>query len=610
MTALTRPRIQRKIRRQSVLSDITIRDFSGGLNVADNDLNLTTKFATISQNVIRAVDGSLTIRPGTELFSDVVGYMDSIINMEYFRNHIIVVGNNGKVVRVDGLGNVVEIWSDDWADNLAGNPTGWDATTFCSFARYNGSLTIHNGINKPISVEPDLSVTYVQDRAIGTNAFTPVGRYSHTQGRYLVIAGDPDASSTIHISGTDTTTFVGDSLTDAVSIDLGSRVTVGEVEIKGIGSYRNQLVVVFEEMILPLTLGVFSGDDHSPTFGDEIEESGTISHRTLQSVGDDLLFADLNGVSSVRRAALTTSIKSEKFSHLIDPLLQTTFDNVVDSDDGILVAEDEVFSVFDTQAGNYMLFVPNEIGNITETVCYTFKKIDKLKIAAWTEWRDWNFKAACRSQLKRVFFADRKRPTLIWRMGEEHHKNVTDSNNISVDYKGYEETFSDGTAFIDGHGWTPVADIEKSGVPIRWTWELPWSDNDTRFNVKSSRYINFDTQGEGRFTCDMFVDNIYDDRQFLGETFSDGTLFTDSLGWIKESLVPTLTQSFALGDSPGFGRDQYGRLFGGGRPTRTEKLYDWSTTYKLFKLRLSGKAIKPMRIVSISLAYSTGSIRR
>ena len=67
---------------------------------------------------------------------------------------------------------------------------------------------------------------------------------------------------------------------------------------------------------------------------------------------------------------------------------------------------------------------------------------------------------------------------------------------------------------------------------------------------------------------------------------------------------------FEGGDAPGYGRDEYGDDYGGGRPTRLEKLIAWTTKYKLWKLRISGEATKELKFVSVTLAYQTGSIRR
>ena len=58
------------VKRRNLLLDATIRDFSGGWNVVDNDLNLDAKFSKILENMQRGVDGANEVRPGTLLFAD------------------------------------------------------------------------------------------------------------------------------------------------------------------------------------------------------------------------------------------------------------------------------------------------------------------------------------------------------------------------------------------------------------------------------------------------------------------------------------------------------------------------------------------------------------
>lgn len=109
----------------------------------------------------------------------------------------------------------------------------------------------------------------------------------------------------------------------------------------------------------------------------------------------------------------------------------------------------------------------------------------------------------------------------------------------------------------------------------------------------------------------MYIDNIYKDRNDFGEDWEEDELkWDDGLGWDVDVLDPELSMIFEGGDSPGFGADEFGEDFGGGRPTRLEKLYAWTTKYKLQKLRMSGDGIKNLQFVSISLAYLVGSPRR
>jgi len=592
----------RRIQRSNNLLDATIRDFSGGWNVIDNDLNLTTKFSKILRNMQRNEDGSNAVRHGTKLFADTSDYLDEIIACEYFSANIVCVGKNGKLVRIDSAGNVYEIWSDDLAESLPGNPDGWaTGLSFASFAVFSGSLIVANGVNKPLIINASMNCQYLNDPASGSNANTPIAKYLLAHGRYLIMGGDPDAVDRIHISSTDTSgVWVGDGApNDSVSLDLGSRVPSGSSTIKGLGSFRDKVLVFFDDSILPGTLGTFTDSDHTPTFTDAIEGHGSISHRVIQTIGEDVLFADQIGVSSVNRALFTGSVRPERFSQLVDPEIQRDINNLTST----TTLEDRTFSIFDSQALDYMLMIPNadSVDNTTETRTFVFKRNETLKIEAWYEFKNWNWSAACRSALKRIFFTT----------GTEVFLYGTEQDPIRKDREGSEEMFDDDTVFGDYTGFTPVADTADSGVPIPFIWELPWSDAGQRFLTKSSRYINFDTLGDNKFTANMFTDNIYKDKSDFGEDWEEDSLkFDDSLGFDVDVLDPTLEMVFEGGDSPGFGADEFGDDYGGGRPTRLEQLYAWTSRYKIMKLRMSGDATKALKFVSITMAYSVGSPRR
>ena len=596
-----------QVNRGNVMLDATIRDFSGGWNVVDNDLNLDTKFSKILENMQRGVDGANEVRPGTKLFADTSEVLDEIINVEYFSGYIVAVGKNGKMVSIDSAGTVNEIWSDMWANNLPGNPNGWDATSFVSFAVFNGELHVVNGVNKPVKITPSMTATYLIDLADQSNANTPIARFIVAHGRFLVMAGSliSGQEDRLFVSATDVGgTWLGDSdPNDAVNIDLGSRVPSGSQTIKGLGRFRDKLMVMFEDAVLPGTLGVYdSSANHEPTFDDAIENVGALSHRIIQTIGEDMIFGDVNGVSSVKRALITGTVTSNRQSYLIDPEYHSSIEKI----NSTITIEDKVWSLWDSANTNYMLFIPNS-ANDTETTeyrCMVYKRNTKLKIEAWHDWRNWKFRCGCRSALKNIFLCEGSQ---VFQLGE-----VTDANNdIYLDYMGDQEMFDDETPFTDYTGWNPIVSVADSGVPIKFIWELPWSDNNNRFLTKNSRYINFDTVGDNKFTVDMFTDNIYADRNDFGEDWEEDELkFNDSLGWDIEVLDPILSMEFEGGDSPGFGGDEFGEDFGGGRPTRLEQLYSWTAKYKLQKLRMSGDATSALKFISVSMAYLTGSPRR
>ena len=220
-----------------------------------------------------------------------------------------------------------------------------------------------------------------------------------------------------------------------------------------------------------------------------------------------MLFSDVVGVNSIKRALFTGSIQPERLSRLVDPEIQKDIARLEET----VTLEDDTFSIFDNKSNNYMLFVPNHDDALrTETRCFVLKKVPEMKIEAWHEWRGWNFQAACRSSLERVFLA---KGTMVYVLGETHDGG----DKIYRDFVGEQEMWADDLPWEDNTGWSPISDENDSGVPIIWVWELPWSDAEQRFRNKESRFIRFDTEGDAEFTAEMFLDNRYHDTHDRGE---------------------------------------------------------------------------------------------
>ena len=118
-------------------------------------------------------------------------------------------------------------------------------------------------------------------------------------------------------------------------------------------------------------------------------------------------------------------------------------------------------------------------------------------------------------------------------------------------------------------------------------YEQPWTDFKDRTRIKLTRYFSMDTAGTGDFLAMMFIDNIYK---------------------IEGVLQPSTQLAMVGGERGGYG--QGSQPFGGGRNTSDERLYAWTNKMKIGKLRFQGSSTEPLRIISISLAYQTGDIRR
>ena len=532
--------------------------------MTDTDLNMAPKFAKVLDNFERGTDGSQTLRPGTKLLTDGIDDTSLIVNHTYFAGLVWAVQASGNITTTDGAGNVTVRLREPGA--AAPWPPG---ITFVDFTIFNSDLIMTNGRDKPLIIagkldDPNyLVVQYLIDKGSGTNINVPIGLYVIAHGRYTIIAGVPTDPSTIFVSDQDTSgTYVGDDPpNDAIALDLGPRVSLGSATITGMVAYRDKLLVTFERGELPVNLGVYTGSPavHTPTDDGFIEEYGCLAHRSLVSVGDDTFFNDNVGINSVTRINLFNTLRPTRLSQLIDPLITGLIQGLTTAQ-----IQQYVFAVYDLRHFRYMIFIPefDADGAIQETICFSYTNIPSMKIQAWARLRGWVWQSACRTALQNIVFS----------RGNKLY--VYDFDNIDT-----------GADRLDD----PAVN-EGAGEPIAFTWEFPWADFKHRMDIKTLRYIALDTQGDAEFTITGYVDNI--------ET-SKGV---DS---------PMLSMTFVGGDAGGYGNTLYGdSAYGGGRRSSDERLYAWTTKFKLFKLKISGVTKRKLRIISVSLAYLHGSIRR
>jgi hypothetical protein len=545
---------------QSNLQTTTVRQFEGGLNVMDTDLNMSPKFARILDNLERATDGSLALRPGTVLFSTLPD-TTPIVNHIYFLGFIIVVQQSGAFTQVDGSG-VCTVMS------LVGHPAGtkpWTgSTTYASFTMFNNDLIACNGKDKPILVkgkptDPNfMKAQFLVDEASGSNINTPIGKYCTTHSEYMIIAGVSTDPTKLFISAKDTSgTFFGDAApNDAIILDLGPRVSLGDATVTGIVAYRDKLLVTFERGVLPVNLGIYSGTPavHTPSDDGFIEEYGCLCHRSLISVGDDTFFADNIGVNSINRINIFYTLRPLRASHLVDPLTTAAIQPLTQNQ-----IQQSMFAVYDLRNFRYMLFVPTFVGGvITETVVFSYTNMPTMKIQAWARLRGWTFQSACRTELQNIIFS------------QGHKLYSYDYDNVHTRCIDY---FND-----------PAVN-SGNGVPITFDWEMPWTDLKKRMNLKYVKYIAMDTQGTSTYTCRAYVDLIYNYNS------------TDS---------PLLSMNMVGGDNlpatpPATRTD---------RPSSDARLYGFPAKFEILKLRFSGVTTLPIKFISISLGFVMGSIRR
>lgn len=593
----------------NIIKEATSRDFAGGLNVADSELNLNSKFARVLDNIIVGLDGSLEVRQGTELFTDIATVSDyKIANHWFFFQYIITMNTRGEVFATDGTGKTVAIWNPAIAANKRPGLTIWPAAGFPLFAEFKGELIIGNGVNKPLRITTALDCDYLADLGSGSNVNVPVGRIMAGFSNHFFIITD---KYTLNISERNAAgTWFGDSATQFVNIiDLRPYVPVGDTEVMGMFPFKGFLLISFREVIVPITLNEIAAAE-SVTSTVEIAVSGqsvinnygAISSRVCQDIGDLNLACDIVGVSAMDLNNYTRILAPDRPSRLVDPVLQRDV-NKLDAD----TLKNGSFSLYDRRLSSYMLFLPNDtLINQTYNNAYLYRYVQTMKIQAWSQLKGWNWISAARSSEGRVFFA-RFNDTKIFVLGDSK------TNPLNRDFINEQETFSDRTFFTDNTGFGPVTSKIDSGIPIEFTWEFPWSDMRHRGMSKTLRYLLFDTEGNQEFRLNVFVDDFYTLPQ-IGETFSDGTLFTDGGGWVPYVTLPytpALQLDFIAKDSPGWGIQYFGTSpYGGGNNTSVRKLTLVPTKFNTFKMRLTGRAWGPLKFVAVTALYQGGTIRR
>lgn len=576
----------------------TARDFSGGLDLVDSEFNLTSKYGVAGYNMVPNENGDLQVRWGTRLFA--TSGTSRIVGMEYFFAYVIAVRADGTITATDASGVSTEIWNSATAATLPGTPAGWSATSSVSFGQFLGELIIANGIDKPLIVSKTLVCQYLQDLGSGSNLFTPVAKYVISHSNYVVMAGDADFPGRLYISNAGTSgTWPGDALpNDAITFDADKYApdTVGE--ITGLATYRDKLIVFFAKYIITVKLGTYNTAAtpvHTPVVNDIIPSYGAVSHKSIMSTGDTLMFMDYTGVATIRSTVFTTEIQPERASTLIDTAMQGALSKL---SRGFL--QERCFVIYDRRESRALFFVPavedTDVDQFTKVYVATLRP--KSKTVAWTEYQGWNFQAGCVSAEGRVFFGN---DTRIFRHGSRFEPILSDYEG----YAAFDGTADDGSeVYVYGIYCTHAV----LGTGIKFYHEMPNNPLGDRTVWKGLHYITMDTQGASNFTLSYYLDDLKKRTTDVGATWSDGTLFSDGTGWLPLGYTPYASMSFVGGDRGAELALIYGAAQDQVRATDNMNLYALYGRFRFIKLALSGTSYSHLRIVSMSLYYTSGSI--
>lgn len=591
------------------LQNITFRGFAGGLNKAQSDLSLDVRYLVEANNFRRTPGGSQQVRWGNKWFVDVSSVVTgNIVDMVYFASSIIAVTSTGQVAAVDNSGNKVAIWNSTIAALLPGAPGGWSSgLDSIDFVPFKSELEIHNGVDKPISVNQVLTVTYLQDLATGSNTHTPVGKYGCVVSNYHCVAGIPAAPTSVYVSAKGTAgTFFGDTApNDGIIIDVGAFAPEGAPEIRGIAGFRSTLIVFFSTQAVPITLGIYDGSgNHTPSFPDALPNFGLIGHRCIIQVEKDLFFGGFDGVCSVERNIFSGLLDTGPLSDLVEPPYRRTL--------GALSGTQQLkncFMIHDRLNHDSIMYTPGGSAYV-----YSANSRPPNKYRSWSQYSGPAWTAACLSVLGRVFYSI---GTRIFQQGnaifanENYHAdrildrdaNWTTGHVYSVGNIAFDTVTLESYICAVGHtsgSTTFSADRAAQVLAPKWslylgdainiTLELPWLDGHDTMRVKQTSHVAMATKGTAEFMVKAWVDNLYKDF--------DGNILHD----------PALTMQFIGNDAKGFGYDE--GPYGGGRRSNDPRLYKFPVKFKTLKVAVSGAVRKPLEFSSISFLYAKGSFTR
>jgi hypothetical protein len=625
------PRAMKQASRNK-LENITLRGFGGGWNAIETDLQMESTYLVHVKNFRRTAGGTQKIRFGSKWFFDLgksepagggvpafTAQTGRIVNMIYFSASIINVLSNGQVVAVDGDGFKETIWSPAIAAALPGAPGGWSTnldTTYpdgtpnkasIDFVAYKNQLIIHNGIDKPITIARDLTVTYLQDLATGSNVNVPIGRYGCVVSNYHCVAGIPASPTLIYISAVGTAgTFPSDPApNDSITVDVGAFAPQGAVSIRGIAGFRSNLLVFFQDQTVIVKLGTYNAAGvHEPFFPDTMPSFGILGHRAYTPVENDLLFSGLGGMASARRNLLSVSgtLESQSLSERIEPPYRENIGNLTDE-----AQLKDCFQIYDALSHDILLFTPS--GQI-----FTYSFSTKLRYSAWSEYASLNVQCGCRTFLGRVFYADTLK---VFQHGnavygaEDYFKDrINDYNTDWANTTAYvvgdliRDTSSNAIykciinhvssvvpeTFEHDRGFVPARWQLYEGFDIPFEMELPWLDSKDPMRVKFLRFISMATKGDSEFTVKAYVDNLYKNVQ--GDVVFD----------------PCLSMDFIGNEAVGFGYDA--GPYGGGRRSDDPRLYKFPVKFKKLKIIISGAKAGNLELVNLSFLFSRGRYKR
>jgi len=325
---------------------------------------------------------------------------------------------------------------------------------------------------------------------------------------------------------------------------------------------------------------IMRADDHQLEQGDIINVTGAIGFGTLNA-------ADINGERTILGVLNENYLLISIGADLPASLPETSISG----------------------GGNNVIFQPI----IDGTIGYIYHYVPQLKLFAWSRFKTkehLKFNCGCGTLEGRAFLFTPD--GYMMRYGSPDHQvhadwygmydhaawvsgqaytvgeRVYDATDGLV-YKCLVDVTTTAADFKTARAQEPDSWEEYKGEPIDFAWELPWSDFGARQSVKGLRFAHIDANGDAQFTLSLFADNIYRDAA-------------------TGQLTPARQLTFVPNEAAAYGTGI--QVYGAGRRTREQKLWQMPMHLKLLKPRISGSSTGPLSINAMSFMYHRGSMVR
>ena len=544
------PNMQSRRGGGSSVQDATIRDFSGGLRRVDNQVGMKSSYAPVLNNIVRDSEKSAKIRYG---YKEVATASDNIVEIIRFGGSLLLFLEDGTIEKVNPDYSTTPIWNTAIAAALPGTPDAWAAgVTHIDTAGFKSDLIVVNGVDKPLIIDKDLNVNYLQDPATGSNIYTPIAKYITVIGDFVVMAGGAD-TLTLYFSSKNTAgVWQGDADPNNATSYVLSSQPGSSAEITAIAGFRNFLVVFFLDSIVVMNVGTFdAAGNHTPSVHDSYSDIGSVNHKTLFTTNNDLVFASNKGVFTAARNLFSGSIEASPVSEAlgIEFLNEMSSLDVSSSENFVVRDESElrVFFFFKLLDGSQRVYILSHSASFSNL--------------HWASASNLPMTTGCHTQRKRTFFASGDK---VYQYGNR----VFDGEDYYADN---------------------ITAANPEGEEIPFDWEFPWLDANKRITTKQLVAVTMDTLGTSEFTLQAFVDKFFKD--------------------LEGNYDPALEMKFVAGQSRGYGATN-NKGYGGGRAANDERFYGMKSRFKLIKFRIFGSTKEPLTITSLSLVYRMGGLKR